>query len=108
MFEYETSFFSGTYSLVDVVDALRTKLRLDEVQRSTQLVFVCHSMGGLVVRRLLVQRQIEFIEADKEIGLFLMASVVAPESPDREQLLGLVHGCARVKAGAARPRALRG
>jgi hypothetical protein len=34
--------------------------------------------------------------------------VVAPEKLDREWLLGLVHGCARVKAGAARHRAMRG
>jgi tetratricopeptide (TPR) repeat protein len=74
VFEYDTGFFSGTYSLSDVVDALRTRLRLDEAQRSAQLLFVCHSMGGLVVRRLLVQRQTDFIEANKEIGLFLIAS----------------------------------
>lgn len=74
IFEYKTSLFSGTYRLGDVVDALRTHLQLDGVQASRQLVFVCHSMGGIVVRRYVVQNALDLIEAKKEIGLFLIAS----------------------------------
>src|SRR5262249_46865877 len=48
VFEYKTSIFSGTYRLGDVVDALRTHMRLDSVDKNRQLVFVCHSMGGIV------------------------------------------------------------
>ena len=74
VFEYKTGFFSGTYRLGDVVDALRDQMRLDEVQNSKQIVFVCHSMGGIIARRFLVQHQFDLTEAKKEIGLFLIAS----------------------------------
>jgi hypothetical protein len=74
VFEYKTGFFSGTYRLGDVVDAFRTSLRLDAVQESQKLVFVCHSMGGIVARRYVVQNALELVIDKKEIGLFLIAS----------------------------------
>lgn len=74
MFTYKTGFFSGTYSLGDVVDALKEHMRLDGVMNSRRIVFVCHSMGGIVARRFVVQRAAELIEQRKSIGLFLVAS----------------------------------
>lgn len=74
VFTYKTGFFSGTYSLGDVVDALKEHMRLDGVMNSRRIVFVCHSMGGIVARRFVVQRAAELIENRKSIGLFLVAS----------------------------------
>ena len=56
-FTYQTNVFSGTYSLSDVVDALKEHLRLDGLLEG-KLVFVCHSMGGIVARKYLVERRI--------------------------------------------------
>ena len=49
-------------------------MRLDGVLASDRLIFVCHSMGGIVVRKYIVERQAELIGAGKEIDLFLVAS----------------------------------
>lgn len=74
VFTYQTGFFSGSYRLGDVVDALKEHMRLDRVLEADQLIFVCHSMGGIVVRKFLVERAAELIGAQKRIGLFLIAS----------------------------------
>jgi len=74
VFTYQTGFFSGTYRLSDIVDALKELMRLDGVLDSHRLIFVCHSMGGLVVRKFIVERAAELIEANKQIGLFLISS----------------------------------
>jgi hypothetical protein len=74
IFTYQTGIFSGSYRLSDIVDALKEHMRLDGVLDSEQLIFVCHSMGGIVVRKFLVERTAELISERKEIGLFLIAS----------------------------------
>src|ERR1035438_6646288 len=56
-FSYLTGIFTGNYSLGDVVDALKEQMRLDDVLQSRNVVFVCHSMGGIIVRQYLVSRQ---------------------------------------------------
>lgn len=75
VFSYRTSISSGYYSLGDVVDSLKEYLRLDEVLKHSSIIFVCHSMGGIVVRRFLVSQQLDLLEDGlKEVGLFLVAS----------------------------------
>jgi len=74
VFTYETGIFSGSYGLGDIVDALNVHLGLDGVLESKRLIFVCHSMGGIVVRRFIVEQAVGLIEAEKEIDLFLVAS----------------------------------
>jgi hypothetical protein len=74
VFTYETGIFSGSYRISDIVDALKEHMRLDGVLKSNQLIFVCHSMGGIVVRKFIVERAAELIGAGKEIDLFLVAS----------------------------------
>lgn len=71
---YVTGVFSGSYGLGDIVDALKDDMQLDRVLKSKRLIFVCHSMGGIIVRRFIVKRAVELIEAEKEIDLFLLAS----------------------------------
>lgn len=74
LFSYQTGIFSGSYSLGNVVDALKEHMRLDGLFDSERLIFVCHSMGGIVVRRLLVQQATRLLDTRMEIGLFLVAS----------------------------------
>ena len=74
VFTYRTGICSGSYRLGDIVDALKEHMRLDGVLESNQIIFVCHSMGGIVVRKYIVERQAELIGAGKEIDLFLVAS----------------------------------
>lgn len=74
VFSYRTGIFSGSYQLGDVIDALKERMRLDRVQESKRIIFVCHSMGGIVVRRYLVVRQMDFSKNQTHIGLFLIAS----------------------------------
>ena len=74
VFSYRTDAFSGTYRLGDAVDALKEHMRLDGLLGCRTIVFVAHSMGGLLVRKLIVERQADFRRGDISIGLFLVAS----------------------------------
>lgn len=75
VYTYKTGVFSGRYTLGDAVDDLKERLfKLDEVADSKKLIFVCHSMGGIVVRKLIVDQLSELKERNNEIGLFLVAS----------------------------------
>src|SRR5262245_2889860 len=51
VFTYQTGVFSGNYRLSDAVDALKEHMRLDGLFDNRRIIFVCHSMGGIVVRK---------------------------------------------------------
>ncbi len=74
IFSYRTGLNTGFYSLSDIVDSLREYFRLDNLIGSSGIIFVCHSMGGIVTRRFLVNQQSDLIERDLKVGLFLVAS----------------------------------
>ncbi len=74
VFSYRTAAFSGGYSIGDAVEALKAYLELDGLLTLRTLVFVCHSMGGIVARQFLVTRQATLIANSTRIGLFLVAS----------------------------------
>jgi ATPase family protein associated with various cellular activities (AAA)/alpha/beta hydrolase family protein len=74
VFTYYTGTFSGTYRVGDVVDSLKESLRLDGLLKAGRLIFVCHSLGGIVVRKYVVERAADLMECGIEIGLFLVAS----------------------------------
>lgn len=75
LYSYKTSVFSGTYSLNDVVADLNERLvNLDGVFDSKQVIFVCHSMGGIVARKFLVDRIIYFPDPTVKIGLFFIST----------------------------------
>lgn len=73
-FTYKTGFFSGTYRLGDVVDALHELLGVDDVLKSKRIIFVCHSMGGIVARKFVVSRALLLVEKSTDIAFFLLAS----------------------------------
>lgn len=80
VYTYQTSIASGYYSVGDVVGDLKERLKNAQTsngtiwQRGGAMIFVCHSMGGIVVRKLIVRNQMELIELGARIGLFLVAS----------------------------------
>jgi pimeloyl-ACP methyl ester carboxylesterase len=74
VFTYRTSFASRTYSIADAADALREHFSIDGLWSVPNIVFVCHSMGGIVVRRFLVANQAKLSDLHPAIGLFLVAS----------------------------------
>lgn len=76
VYTYQSDIFSADYDLHDVVDDLRQRLRHAAIEDFSRIIFVCHSMGGIVARRYLVRRQ---QDADsgvgvKTYGLLLVAS----------------------------------
>jgi ABC-type nitrate/sulfonate/bicarbonate transport system substrate-binding protein len=76
LFDYRTEITSGTYSIDHVVAMLQARLGIDKVldgeQSGGALIFVCHSMGGIVARRYIVIQQMELLK--KPLGLFLLAT----------------------------------
>jgi len=60
--------------LDDTVDDLKERLSLDGLMDAKRLIFVCHSMGGLVVRKFVVERRTDLMDKQIDIGLFLVAS----------------------------------
>jgi len=76
--EYHTSPSSGLYDLSQCAQELRSQLAIPDADGNpppiagNQLVFVCHSMGGIVARELL--ESYSHIFKDKRVGLVLMAS----------------------------------
>ena len=75
VYTYQTAFNSGSYSLSNVVDDLKERFfKLDGIADSHKIVFICHSMGGIVVRKLIVEREADFLHKQIELGLYLVAS----------------------------------
>jgi pimeloyl-ACP methyl ester carboxylesterase len=77
LFAYRADALAGTYSLEDAVDVMREHFRLDEVLDcgpDKPLIFVCHSMGGILARRFVVANQLVLAERRTRLALFLIAS----------------------------------
>lgn len=75
VYTYQTGVFSGSYRISDIVDDLKERLfYVDKVINHHQIIFVCHSMGGIVVRKFIVERILEINRQNLSIGLFLVAS----------------------------------
>ncbi|MEZ4526214.1 MAG: alpha/beta hydrolase [Desulfobacterales bacterium] len=75
VFTYSTGVSSGNYSIGDAVDSLRELSKLDNLfETAKRIVFVCHSMGGIAVRRFIVKHQKFLSEKQIPVGLFLVAS----------------------------------
>jgi pimeloyl-ACP methyl ester carboxylesterase len=74
LFNYRADAFAGTFTIQDAVDNLKERFRLDKVFQQKAIVFVCHSMGGIVARHFVVTQQASFIKTKTKIGFFLVAS----------------------------------
>jgi pimeloyl-ACP methyl ester carboxylesterase len=74
LFDYRADLFAGSFSLDDVVASMRDRFQLDDLWSQNQLIFVCHSMGGIIARRFIVKHEMKIKESNINIGLFLIAS----------------------------------
>jgi pimeloyl-ACP methyl ester carboxylesterase len=78
LFSYRTDINAGTFSLENAVDAMRERFRLDGLTErdsvGSGLIFVCHSMGGILARRYVVAQQLALVDHKIPVGLFLIAS----------------------------------
>ena len=74
VFTYQTDVFSSNYSLGDVVDSLKELIGLKGILKYKNIIFVCHSMGGIIARKYLLERAVDLINNNNKIGLFLIAS----------------------------------
>lgn len=74
VFDYLAGIASKNYSIDHVVENLQTALAGDGVDKRRRLIFVCHSLGGIVVRRLLVRKDAEYVHSGMQIDLLLVAS----------------------------------
>ncbi|OOQ56659.1 alpha/beta hydrolase [Mucilaginibacter pedocola] len=75
VFTYQTGLFSRNYSLSDIVDALKEYVvNLEGLTEGKDIIFVCHSMGGIIARKFIVERSNDLISGKTNVGLFLVAS----------------------------------
>jgi hypothetical protein len=74
VFSYRADAFARNYSQSDAADSLREYAETERLWEKQCLIFVCHSLGGIVIRRFLLSNQREFLERRPNIGLFLIAS----------------------------------
>jgi WD40 repeat protein/pimeloyl-ACP methyl ester carboxylesterase len=76
-FDYQTGILSGDFSIKDIVDNLHASFSgIDHnLLDSPAIIFVAHSMGGIIARRFLVQHQRTiFDDKSQTYGLFLVGS----------------------------------
>jgi pimeloyl-ACP methyl ester carboxylesterase len=74
VFSYRTSLTSGTYSIGDATRTLKAHFDLEELWSQVRIVFVGHSMGGIVIRKFITTNQIRLASEKIDVGLFLIAS----------------------------------
>lgn len=73
-FSYSSRLFGSRFSIADAANSLWELMKGRQMIASGRTtVFVCHSMGGIVVRKLLVKRQVD-LAGNGFVGLFLVAS----------------------------------
>ncbi|AOF90988.1 alpha/beta fold hydrolase [Sinorhizobium sp. RAC02] len=73
IFEYQSQINRPGYTLGDAVDYMREMFKIDEVDTRKQIIFICHSMGGNLVRRYLVKQSLELAGRQTKCGLFMLA-----------------------------------
>jgi len=74
LFDYQTAMTSRLYGAGDAAKSLAIYLQSDALREQNELIFVCHSQGGIVVRHHLVREQREYETRQTRVGLLLVAS----------------------------------
>lgn len=74
VFTYLTGITSGSFSVSDAATSLRTHLLFENIFPNNGIIFVCHSMGGIVVRKFITTNALDISHARAKIGLLLVAS----------------------------------
>ncbi|QXT35816.1 putative lipase [Sphingomonas sanguinis] len=74
LFDYQTTTSSRLYGAGDAAKSLTALMRSDGLVDLSEIVFVCHSQGGIVVRHHLVREQREYERQRTRVGLLLVAS----------------------------------
>jgi len=74
VFTYKTSILSGGFSVGDITASMNIHFGLDDVLQAQNVVFVCHSMGGIVARKFILRYREKLAERKMRIGLFLLGS----------------------------------
>ena len=73
---YDTGFGAGRFDAYDAMEAVRAALTAPSVGASPldkdRILFVCHSQGGVIIRKLLTSHWVDF--SNKLVGLALCAS----------------------------------
>jgi predicted alpha/beta hydrolase family esterase len=72
VFSYSSNVWTADYTIDDATQMLMDNVMSKKLERYKTIVFVCHSMGGIIARRCIVK--CEDALAGKDIGLFLVAS----------------------------------
>jgi pimeloyl-ACP methyl ester carboxylesterase len=81
-FSYATSVTGTRFSITDAANSLWAQLQdKNMLSADRPLIFVCHSMGGIVVRKLLVRQQSELER--KGVGLIGLVLVASPSMGSR-------------------------
>lgn len=74
VFTYKTSFNSGTFRLGNVINSLKEHMRLDGVLSNKHIIFVAHSMGGIIARKFVLELAVDFVNSKTRFSFFLVAS----------------------------------
>ena len=74
VFSYRADWSAETYTISDAADSFNAFMTYDAVWGKPNLIFVCHSMGGILARRFMVAQQLRLKEGAYHVGLFLIAS----------------------------------
>ena len=92
VYQYETRLFGDCLPITDLANNMRVHLKNDDVLADhEQVVFIAHSMGGLVVRQFLLRNR---EDANKiPLAMFFATPTAGSNMAD---MVGLVSACAQV------------
>lgn len=92
VYQYETRLFGNCLPITDIANNMRVHLKNDDVLAGhEQVVFMAHSMGGLVVRQFLLRNR---EDANKiPLAMFFATPTAGSNMAD---IAGLVSACAQV------------
>lgn len=75
-FTFRADLANRNFNPQDATNSLKESLMSELLTKAKYLIFVCHSLGGLIVRQFLVQQENELLQTYRihKVGLFLVAS----------------------------------